>query len=546
MQIPQPLHQFALAGIRLLALAGLLSACASPTDSGGTHPALVRLSVPQLSLIRGEDSLVTAQVFASRERAIAGATVVWRSSAPGIVRVSGTGIVHAIYTGNATITATSGTASATVLVSVTDPFAATPARVRVVPPTAMLVGERQTVSALVLNKWNDVLKTVPVVWSSDAPATVMVWDGDEGVVMGLAGGSATITARAGGVSGSATIAVVPIDSVRIDVASQFVPGSSAPLAALAVGASGQLVRPITGSWGTSDPSVAALVDGGRVRAGRIGTATLTFTAGQLSASVAITSRPLPGVIAYVDLATGHAKFLTLDGADATTFGPTFSTTTYIASLSPDGATVAYNCGPNVCLAAPDGSKQRQLRVTPVLASAPSWSADGRVLAIQSGYNALVIVRDGNERTVNAPSGLARPHLSPDGGRVMYECETVDTYYDDFFGLCIGDLNAGPISIQLVIRDGAMGAWSRDGRIAFSSYDGLCVNDAVSLTSCQRLVWPDSLHGETESAWSPSGSYLVVRRRGELFVMEPSGANLVRLDKTGLTVRGSPSWGAVRP
>jgi len=138
---------------------------------------------------------------------VAGAKVVWTSSDPSIVSVSGDGSASGVAAGTATLTAASGDKSSTVTISVPPPLSMV-ANVTVTPHTAKITtGQTLTLSATATDGGGR-----PAVgrvdWSTSAPDIAQV--SANGVVNGVGPGTATVTAVTGGHSGSALVTVVRV------------------------------------------------------------------------------------------------------------------------------------------------------------------------------------------------------------------------------------------------------------------------------------------------------------------------------------------------
>lgn len=141
----------------------------------------------------------------------AGATLLdreisWESSHQGVATVSGTGLVTGVADGRVIITATSEGASGTAGVRVLTPVAAIAVR----PAKATLApAETRQLSAQPRDADGNVLRGRTFDWrsSDEAVATVSA----DGLVLGVAAGTATVTATAEGRSGTATITVVSAD-----------------------------------------------------------------------------------------------------------------------------------------------------------------------------------------------------------------------------------------------------------------------------------------------------------------------------------------------
>jgi uncharacterized protein YjdB len=208
----------------------------------------------------------------ARDRAglpLSEAPIAWRSSAPDRVNVSASGVVTARLEGEVEITASSGTARATVQIRV----ARVPVgRVRITAPSgAWQVGERHLLSAVALDQSGAVLPGRPMRWSSLDPAVAAV--DAEGVVVGNAAGQARIQVESEGQVAEAIVEVQGTSGQLLILPAE---------GALAVGQVVSLVaalrergetRPVTGAeWSSSDPTVLRITGDGEVTAFRPGSA----------------------------------------------------------------------------------------------------------------------------------------------------------------------------------------------------------------------------------------------------------------------------------
>ena len=136
--------------------------------------------------------------------------------------------------------------------------------------------------------------TVAVSWSTSAPNVATV--GPSGQVTGVAPGTVTITAAAGGRSGDALLTVVPgpVFSLTVTPAAPSIEAlATLQLTAVARDSLGNTV-PGTPNWSSSDASVATVNGAGLVSAIRAGTVTITASANSRSGSTVVTVTP-PGV-----------------------------------------------------------------------------------------------------------------------------------------------------------------------------------------------------------------------------------------------------------
>ena len=138
-------------------------------------------------------------------RVMAGATVTWTSSASSVATVDASGLVTAAGSGTATITASSGDASGSATVTVQQSVAS----VEVSPPAAELTawGASVQLTAEAFDENSHRVTGAEFSWESSDAAVATV-DGS-GLVTGVAGGMARITASAGEASASAVVTVPP-------------------------------------------------------------------------------------------------------------------------------------------------------------------------------------------------------------------------------------------------------------------------------------------------------------------------------------------------
>ena len=131
--------------------------------------------------------------------------VFWQSSNDAVARVTSTGLVSGVAAGTATITATSEGKSGTATITVAAPGPVT-TRVDVSPASAGLaVGGTQQLTATPRDAAGNARTGRTVAWTS-SDATVAAVNGS-GLVTAVNPGTATITATADGVSGTAAITV---------------------------------------------------------------------------------------------------------------------------------------------------------------------------------------------------------------------------------------------------------------------------------------------------------------------------------------------------
>ncbi len=182
----------------LLILAGC-DGTESPTETTDTPVATtVTLSATTLSFSSlGDTQQLTATVRDQNGATISGVPVTWESSASNVASVSSTGLVTAVADGTATVTATLGSATGTVSVTVQQ----VAAEVTLSPNSLVLAGPgtTETVTAFVMDAGGSEIVNVDLTWSSSDASIATV--SSSGLVTAVAIGSATITA----VNGSQTV-----------------------------------------------------------------------------------------------------------------------------------------------------------------------------------------------------------------------------------------------------------------------------------------------------------------------------------------------------
>jgi uncharacterized protein YjdB len=217
-----------------------------------------------------------------------GVAISWFSSNSGVASVSSSGEVTAGSVGNATITASSGGASGTATIQVTS-SAPVVASVSVSPSSSSLYpGRTKQLTATLKDASGNILSGTPVSWTTSSSGVASV--SSSGVVSGVAVGSATITAAAGGQSGTASVTVSApvVASVSLSPSSAtMAPGETTQLTATARDAGGTVLS-VGVSWATTDPAVASVSSSGLVTANANGSATIKATAGGVSGAAAVT------------------------------------------------------------------------------------------------------------------------------------------------------------------------------------------------------------------------------------------------------------------
>ena len=151
----------------------------------------------------GNSTTLNATVRDGSSNIMVNASVSWSTSNSAIATVSNSGVVTGVAVGSATITARSGTASGTATITVSQP----PIHHITVTPPNPRIKEDQTIqlTATAYDASNNVITGVQFSWSSSNTNRATV--SSTGLVRALNDGNVTISASAGGTTGSTTVRI---------------------------------------------------------------------------------------------------------------------------------------------------------------------------------------------------------------------------------------------------------------------------------------------------------------------------------------------------
>lgn len=215
----------------------------------------------------------------------------WTSSVPSVATVNPSGVATGVSPGTTTISAVSGTKTASTALSVSS--------VQLVsitvtsPSTIILLGGTEQFTAT--GQYNDGSTrnlTSSVTWSSAAPSIATI--NTTGLGTGAGVGSTTIVATSGSVQGATWLYVAAtLQSLSVAPGSgQFPIGGTLQLTATGTYSDGNSNVTSLSAWTTSNANVATVANGGLVRGISSGSATITATynyfSSQFTASVTVT------------------------------------------------------------------------------------------------------------------------------------------------------------------------------------------------------------------------------------------------------------------
>lgn len=282
------------AGVRWFAalswVAVALAACSSSTSPNGAVGS-VKVSPATDSVAVGNTVTLQATVMGPGGQVVSGQRVFWNTANASVATVSDAGVVTGVSPGTVQIAASAGGSSGISTITVLPPPVAS---VAVSPPldTIVLPGTAQ-LTATTFDAQHNPLTGRTVTWSSNMPNVANV--DANGLVTGVAPGSATITANSEGQAGTATIVVQPPVAASVQVspgAATLTAGDSTTLTATVKDASGNVISGAPVTWSSDNTAAATVSTTGVVKAVGAGTATITAKSGNASGTSTILVLPV--------------------------------------------------------------------------------------------------------------------------------------------------------------------------------------------------------------------------------------------------------------
>ena len=269
----------------LRSLASAFALASAIACGGGDSPAepptvqSVTVSQPAASLTAvGQTTTLTAQVRMSNG-STGTQSPTWTSSNPAIATVS-SGVVTAVSSGQATITAAVGSISGQATVTVALPTVQT---ITVTPATPTLVSLGATTPlAAEVRMSNGAVGTQTPTWTSSNTAVATV--NGTGTVAAVTNGTTTITAAVGSVTGTATVTVAQaIASVRL-LPTDTVVKTASQLRAAALDARGNVVPNAPLQFATTTPAITTVSATGALTPVKTGVARVQVSSGSFTAT----------------------------------------------------------------------------------------------------------------------------------------------------------------------------------------------------------------------------------------------------------------------
>ena len=168
-----------------------------------------------------------------------------------------------------------------------EPPRATTVRIQPSPVAMTSLAATRQLTAEVLDQYGAVMPGIEATWSSSAPTIAEVFA--TGLVRAVGNGTATITATARDLSGTAAVQVMQAaSSVRVQPSADSVEiADTVRFGAEALDENGYLVEGAEFTWSSSNDSVATVDESGLARGVSDGTATITATAEAIGGSARV-------------------------------------------------------------------------------------------------------------------------------------------------------------------------------------------------------------------------------------------------------------------
>ncbi len=410
--------------------------------------ASIQVTPASPSVLKGAFVQLTARTLDESGGSLTDRPVFWSSSDSRVAVVDVTGLVTGVSPGVATVTATSETRNAAVGVTV---LSVPVASVQVTPAhDTVVVGQSTQVTATARDSIGAPLDD-PVTFTTSAPSVATV--SSSGLVVGVAAGTAIITASSGGRSGTSVIVVQPrpVGAVIVSPAqASLTVGQSVMLSVQITDASGNLLtgRPV--NFSSSNVNVAQVSTNGTVTATAPGVATITITSEGKTGTANIVVAPSPIATLRIDPATltmlvGATARLSPVAQDAggNVLGQRVVTWTSgapnVVAVSNDGVLTALAAGTAIVFATAEGRiatatitvnaiaattmtvtpptatviAGQSLDLTAVLRSGTGQVLEGRLVTWSSSNSAVALVSS-TGRVRGVSSGTARIDATSDG------------------------------------------------------------------------------------------------------------------------------------
>ena len=329
-----------------------------------TPVSFVRLSHNNHAMRVGETFLLVAEALDGGGRVLSGRPFTWTTSNASVATVTNDGLVTAVSTGGAVITASAEGKSESASISVS---LVPVANVVIVEEASdIVVGQNTQLTAEVRDASGGILTGRLVSWSSNRTSVATV--SSSGLVTGNAAGTATITATSEGKMGTATINVSPrpVSSVIVSPGQlSLIVGQTRQLTISITDDRGQILsgRPV--SFSSNNSQIVSVSPSGLLTGISAGMATITATSEGKTGTADVTVTPVP--VSMVEVTPSQSSIIVGHGVQLT------ATAKDVAGKPLSGRSVNWRSG------------------APGLASV---SASGMVTGLQPGTAVIIATIDG--------------------------------------------------------------------------------------------------------------------------------------------------------
>jgi uncharacterized protein YjdB len=285
----------------------------APLTVAAKSVAAVALSPNPAAALPGQTVQLTAVAKDAQGLAIPGKTFSWQSSSAAVATVSSAGLVTAVASGSATISASVDGVTGTAQFSTTQ---LTVSNLVVNPPTATVtVGQSVQLTATATDALGNVLTGRVPAWASSNPTIATV--SSSGNVTTISHGSATITASLDSKTATASIGVdvpppEPVATITVTLnAGTITVGQTTQAVAALKDANGNVLTGRTITWTSAATALATVSSSGLVSAIAAGSATITATSESKTGNATVVIQSgAPAPVATVALsATSTSMFV---------------------------------------------------------------------------------------------------------------------------------------------------------------------------------------------------------------------------------------------
>lgn len=388
----------------------------------------VQVVANSTALIVGQSTQAQATIRDKNGVVLTGRTITWSTSIPAIASVSPSGLVDAKAPGTVTLIANSeGVKGQTSIVVAAAPPTGVASVTVTLSKATINAGSTSEAIARVWDSKGKELFGRSLTFSSSDPAVATI--STDGLVTGLASGTAIITAASGGKTGQSSLKVnggaSSVHHIQIAAPSTIVVGDSTYAQATAFDIANKSMS-ATFTWTSSKTSVLLVTQSGKLKAMSAGNATLTARANSNGVTatygITVTSKPsVPPVVASIAVGLGNSSLTvgqttqvtaTLkDASGSIITGPSVnfsSSNTAVATVGSSGVVTAVSVG-GATISATSGSitGSASLSVTQAAPPPPPSSGSSSGLAARPALpNAFVDVtwKSPTGATINVSSG----------------------------------------------------------------------------------------------------------------------------------------------